>query len=87
MNKNLKNHQDFRMTHKNIFQIKIEIRNNIFENINEKTCGNIASSRVFNLKKTFQDEINFQMIQAFFPKVKFHSVLFFPSLNSLAFDE
>jgi hypothetical protein len=41
----------------NIFQIKIEIRNNIFENINEKTCENIASSRVFNLKKTFQKHI------------------------------
>jgi len=41
----------------NIFQIKIEIRNNIFENINEKTCENIASSRIFNLKKTFQKHI------------------------------
>ena len=41
----------------NTFQIKIEIRNNIFENINEKTCENIASSRIFNLKKTFQKHI------------------------------
>ena len=41
----------------NIFQIKIEIRNNIFENINEKTCENIASSRIFNLKKIFQKHI------------------------------
>ena len=41
----------------NIFQIKIEIRNNIFENINKKTCENIASSRIFNLKKTFQKHI------------------------------
>ena len=41
----------------NIFQIKIEIRNNIFENINKKTCKNIASSRIFNLKKTFQKHI------------------------------
>jgi hypothetical protein len=41
----------------NTFQIKIEIRNNIFENINEKTCENIASSRIFNLKKKFQKHI------------------------------
>ncbi len=41
----------------NIFQIKIEIRNNIFKNINKKTCENIASSRIFNLKKTFQKHI------------------------------
>ena len=43
----------------NIFQIKIEIRNNIFENINEKTCENIASSRIFNLKKTFQKKSSY----------------------------
>jgi hypothetical protein len=41
----------------NTFQIKIEIRNNIFENINKKTCENIASSRIFNLKKIFQKHI------------------------------
>jgi len=41
----------------NTFQIKIEIKNNIFENINKKTCKNIASSRIFNLKKPFQKHI------------------------------
>ena len=37
----------------NTFQIKTEIRNNIFENLNEKMCKNIASSRTFNLKKIY----------------------------------
>ena len=41
----------------NIFQIKIEIRNNIFQNLNEKTCESIASSRIFNLKKSFKKHI------------------------------
>ena len=41
----------------NTFQIKTEIRNNIFENLNEKMCKNIASSRIFNLKKKFEKHI------------------------------
>jgi len=41
----------------NTFQIKTEIRNNIFENLNQKTYENIASSRIFNLKKKFKKHI------------------------------
>ena len=41
----------------NTFQIKTEIRNNIFENLNQKTVKNIASSRIFNLKKIFKKHI------------------------------
>ena len=41
----------------NTFQIKTEIRNNIFQNLNEKMYENIASSRIFNLKKIFQKHI------------------------------
>ena len=41
----------------NTFQIKIEIRNNIFQNLNEKICERIASSRIFNLKKSFKKHI------------------------------
>ncbi len=41
----------------NTFQIKIEIRNNIFQNLNEKICESIASSRIFNLKKSFKKHI------------------------------
>ena len=41
----------------NTFQIKTEIRNNIFENLNQKMYENIASSRIFNLKKKFKKHI------------------------------
>ena len=41
----------------NTFQIKTEIRNNIFKNLNQKTYENIASSRIFNLKKKFKKHI------------------------------
>jgi hypothetical protein len=51
---NIKNLEKFIV---NIFQIKIEIRNNIFQNLNEKTCESIASSRIFNLKKSFKKHI------------------------------
>ncbi|MBT3924627.1 MAG: hypothetical protein HOF28_02080 [Nitrosopumilus sp.] len=38
----------------NTFQIKTEVRDNIFENLNENMYENIASSRIFDLKKMFQ---------------------------------
>ena len=41
----------------NTFQIKTEVRNNIFENLNENMYENIASSRIFDLKKMFQRHI------------------------------
>ena len=41
----------------NTFQIKTEIRNNIFENLNQKMYENIASSRIFNLKQKFKKHI------------------------------
>jgi len=36
------------------FRIKIEIRNNIFNNLDKNTCEKIASTRIFNLKKSFE---------------------------------
>ena len=39
------------------FEIEIEIRDNIFQNLNEKIYEEIASIRIFNLKKSFKKHI------------------------------
>jgi hypothetical protein len=39
------------------FEIEIQIRENIFQNLNEKTYEEIASTRIFNLKKPFEKHI------------------------------
>ena len=39
------------------FEIEIQIRENIFQNLNEKMCERIASTRIFNLKKSFEKHI------------------------------
>ena len=39
------------------FEIEIEIRDNIFQNLNEKIYEEIASTRIFNLKKSFEKHI------------------------------
>jgi len=39
------------------FQIKVEIKNNFFESLEDKTFEKIASIRVFNLKKEFKKHI------------------------------
>ena len=39
------------------FEVKTEIRNSIFINLNKKIFENIASTRIFNLKKPFQKHI------------------------------
>ena len=36
------------------FRIKIEIRDNIFNKLNKNTCEKIASTRIINLKKSFE---------------------------------
>ncbi|MDC3292156.1 hypothetical protein OAU56_02900 [Nitrosopumilus sp.] len=36
------------------FRIKIEIRDNIFNKLDKNTCEKIASTRIFNLKKSFE---------------------------------
>jgi hypothetical protein len=36
------------------FEIEIQIRENIFQNLDERTCEKIASTRIFNLKKSFE---------------------------------
>ena len=36
------------------FRIKIEIRDNIFNKLDKSTCEKIASTRIFNLKKSFE---------------------------------
>ena len=36
------------------FRIKIKIRDNIFNNLDKNTCEKIASTRIFNLKKSFE---------------------------------
>ena len=36
------------------FGIDIQIKENIFQNLNEKTCEKIASTRIFNLKKSYE---------------------------------
>lgn len=36
------------------FRIKIEIRDNIFNNLDKNTCEKIASVRIFDLKKSFK---------------------------------
>ena len=33
------------------FQIKVEIKDNFFENLDDKTFENIASTQIFDLKK------------------------------------
>jgi hypothetical protein len=40
-----------------IFPVKIEIRNNFFQNSNQKIYEKIASARIFDLKKPFQEHI------------------------------
>ena len=37
-----------------VFGIDIQIKENIFQNLNEKTCEKIASTRIFNLKKSYE---------------------------------
>ena len=37
-----------------VFGIDIQIKENIFQNLNEKTCKKIASTRIFNLKKSYE---------------------------------
>ena len=37
-----------------VFGIDIQIKENIFQNLNEKTCEKIASARIFNLKKSYK---------------------------------
>lgn len=39
------------------FEIEIQIRENIFQNLNEKTYEEIASTRIFNLKKPFEKHV------------------------------
>ena len=39
------------------FGIDIQIRENVFQNLNEKMCEKIANTRIFNLKKSFQKHI------------------------------
>jgi len=39
------------------FEIEIQIRENIFQNLNEKKYESIASTRIFNLKKSFEKHI------------------------------
>jgi hypothetical protein len=36
------------------FDIEIQVKENIFQNLNEKMCKKIASTRIFNLKKSFE---------------------------------
>ena len=40
-----------------IFEIEVEIRKNIFKNLDKKMFQDIASTRIFNLKKSFQKHI------------------------------
>jgi hypothetical protein len=49
---NIKKIQEFILE---TFGIEIQIRNNIFENLDKETCEKIASTRIFNLKKSFEN--------------------------------
>ena len=40
-----------------IFEIKIEVRDNIFNKLDKNTAVKIANTRIFNLKKSFQKHI------------------------------
>ncbi len=39
------------------FQIKVEVKGNFFENLDDKICENIASTQIFDLKKQFKKHI------------------------------
>ena len=39
------------------FEIEIQIRENIFQNLNEKRYEEIANTRIFNLKKSFEKHV------------------------------
>ena len=39
------------------FQIKVEVKDNFFENLDDKTFENIASTQIFDLKKQFKKHI------------------------------
>jgi hypothetical protein len=39
------------------FEIEIQIRENIFQNLNQNMCEKIASTRIFNLKKSFNEHM------------------------------
>jgi len=51
---NIKKIQEFILE---TFGIKIQIRDNIFKNLDKKICEKIASTRIFNLKKSFENHI------------------------------
>ena len=51
---NIKKIQEFILE---TFGIKVQVRNNIFENLDKETCKKIASSRIVNLKKPFEKHI------------------------------
>jgi len=51
---NIKKIQEFILE---TFGIKIQIRDNIFKNLDKKVCEKIASTRIFNLKKSFEYHI------------------------------
>jgi len=51
---NIKKIQEFILE---TFGIKVQVRNNIFENLDKETCKKIASTRIFNLKKSFENHI------------------------------
>jgi len=51
---NIKKIQEFILE---TFGIKVQVRNNIFENLDKETCKKIASARIVNLKKPFEKHI------------------------------
>ena len=51
---NIKKIQEFILE---TFGIKVQVRNNIFENLDKETCKKIASTRIVNLKKSFENHI------------------------------